>query len=108
MYGVECDIQHLGSTSSGESSPGLRDRIRQVALKMDCFSDIVDYASFGATEDFSLLMTMVQNKGGQGDYFMLGADLSAGHHTDYFDFDESILAKGVELAAATVFDLIGV
>jgi aminobenzoyl-glutamate utilization protein A len=105
MYGVECHIQHLGSTRSGESSPALRERIRQVAQKLDCFSDIVDYASFGATEDFSLLMTMVQSRGGQGDYFMLGADMSGGHHTNYFDFEESILAKGVQLAVAAVFDL---
>ena len=72
---------------------------------MGLFNDIRDYVAFGATEDFSHLMTVVQENGGLGTYFMLGADLSAGHHNDKFDFDESVLSTGVELIVKTVLAL---
>jgi aminobenzoyl-glutamate utilization protein A len=106
MYGVEYTIEEVGGTKSGESSPELRDKVREIAREMGCFPEIIDYASFGATEDFSHFMTVVQQAGGLGTYMMLGADLAAGHHSNYFDFDESVLAPGVELMARTVCSLL--
>lgn len=107
MYDVACHRVQVGGTKSGESSPAMRDRLKEVAGKMDFFREIIDYVDFGATEDFSHFMTVVQENGGSGTYFMLGTDLAAGHHNDLFDFDETVLAPGVELMARTVFTLIG-
>ena len=104
-YGVEYQIEHVGGTKSGESSPATRDVLKKVATEMGAFAEIIDYVDFGATEDFSHLMTMVQEQGGLGTYFMLGSNLAAGHHSDRFDFDESILATGVELMVKTVLAL---
>ncbi len=106
MYGVEYDIIQVGGTKSGESSPDMRDRLRQTASEMDFFRDIIDYAAFGATEDYSHFMSVVQQNGGSGTYFMIGADLAAGHHTSRFDFDEAVLAPGVELTALTAARLL--
>ena len=104
-YGVDYHIELVGGTKSGESSPATRDLLKKVASEMGLFNDIRDYVAFGATEDFSHLMTVVQENGGLGTYFMLGADLSAGHHNDKFDFDESVLSTGVELIVKTVLAL---
>ncbi|MDR3561868.1 MAG: amidohydrolase [Negativicutes bacterium] len=106
MYGVEYEIVQMGGTKSGESSPDMRDRVKEAAARMDFFHDIVDYASFGATEDYSHFMTVVQDGGGSGTYFMVGADMTAGHHNNYFDFDEAVLAPGVELILRTVAGLL--
>jgi len=106
MYGVEYDMIQVGGTKSGESSPDMRDRVRQIAAGMDFFEDIVDYAAFGATEDYSHFMSVVQQNGGSGTYFMIGADLAAGHHNNHFDFDEAVLAPGVELTALAVAELL--
>ena len=104
-YGVDYHIEMVGGTKSGESSPATRDVLKKVAIEMGAFNDIRDYIGFGATEDFSHLMTVVQENGGLGTYFMLGANLSAGHHNDKFDFDESVLSTGVELIVKTVVTL---
>lgn len=104
-YGVEYQIEQVGGTKSGESSPATKEVLKKVATEMGMFTEIIDYIDFGATEDFSHLMTVVQEKGGLGTYFMLGSDLSAGHHSDRFDFDESVLSVGVELMVKTALAL---
>jgi aminobenzoyl-glutamate utilization protein A len=104
-YGVEYHIEQVGGTKGGESSPATRDVLKKVAQEMGTFTEIIDYIDFGATEDYSHLMSVVQENGGLGTYFMLGADLSAGHHNDRFDFDESVLSTGVELMVKTVLAL---
>lgn len=106
MYDVDYEIKQVGGTKSGESSPEMMEKLRKIAEEMGQFTDIVDYCSFGATEDFSHFMTVVQNNGGMGTFFMLGTDLAAGHHDFYFDFDESVLSTGVELIVRAVVDLL--
>lgn len=52
---------------------------------------------FGGSEDATLLVRRVQERGGKAIYFVLGANLSAGHHESKFDFDESSLLAGVKI-----------
>jgi aminobenzoyl-glutamate utilization protein A len=67
----------------------------------------MDYASLGLTEDFSHLMTTVQKAGGKGTYVQVGADLVAGHHQFYFDFNEKAISQLTELMARVVYQLLG-
>lgn len=64
--------------------------------------------SFGGSEDATLLVRRVQKGGGQAAYIVLGADLAAGHHEADFDFDEAVLANGVDLFAASLNKLNGI
>ncbi|ECC7613248.1 amidohydrolase [Salmonella enterica] len=57
---------------------------------------------FGGSEDVTLLVKRVQEKGGKAIYFVLGADLTAGHHETRFDFDESSLLNGVKIFSACI------
>lgn len=107
MYEVEYDIKMVGGTKSGESSPEMIARVKKIAESMDAFDNIREYLSFGATEDFSHFMSIVQENGGWGTYFMVGSDLAAGHHNFHFDFDENCLSHGTELIVRTVLDIIG-
>ncbi|EDU7996492.1 M20 family metallo-hydrolase [Salmonella enterica subsp. diarizonae] len=52
---------------------------------------------FGGSEDATLLVRRVQERGGKAIYFVLGSDISAGHHEACFDFDESSLLYGVRV-----------
>jgi len=106
MYGVEYQTKIVGATKSGESSPEMKTRVKNIAQGMGVFTEIIDYVSFGATEDFSHFMTVVQEKGGIGTYIMVGSRLASGHHDFYFDFDETALAISVELLLRTVVDLL--
>lgn len=105
MYDVDYTIEQVGGTKSGESSPEMIQVVGQVARDSELFSQIEDHIDFGASEDFAHMMTSVQNSGGTGTYFMVGTDLAAGHHDCYFDFDETALARGVELITGVVMAL---
>ncbi len=48
--------------------------------------------SFSASEDASLLIEALQQRGGKGCYFVVGADITAPHHSPDFDFDEKSMA----------------
>lgn len=45
------------------------------------------------------MMRAVQKRGGKAVYFVLGTDIAAGHHNEYFDIDEKVLDYGPALFA---------
>jgi metal-dependent amidase/aminoacylase/carboxypeptidase family protein len=49
----------------------------------------------------------VAERGRQAGYFVLGAGLSADHHTPEFDFDEEVLARGVLMLSAMAATALG-
>jgi len=108
MYDVDWNLRVVGETGSGQSDPEMIEFARKIAQDMDVFrsGEIIDYCDFGGTDDFSHLMSRVQDQGGLGTYIMLGTTLASGHHTDRFDFDESVLPVGVELLARSVSALL--
>ncbi|MGI6685903.1 MAG: amidohydrolase [Bacillota bacterium] len=107
MYGVSYEIKTVGEAAGGESSRELSRTLKNIAQETDLFTDIIDYVSFGASEDYTNLMTTVQKQGGQGVYMMIGSKLASGHHDFYFDFDEAALADAVEFILKILVNLIG-
>ncbi|WP_461211278.1 amidohydrolase [Desulfocurvus sp. DL9XJH121] len=109
MYDVDYDITLMGKTKSGASDPSMARRIRAVAEGIAYFDNerMSDIVTMGGSDDFAHMMSAVQERGGQGSYFFLGAELAAGHHNSYFDFDEACLVPGVEFLAAMVLDVLG-
>lgn len=107
MYDVEYTTEVVGGTKSGQSSPEMIAIIKKVAEEMGYFKNIKENSDFGASEDYSHFMSVVQENGGLGTYVQIGANAVAGHHDYYFDFDESCLAPGVELIVRVVMDIIG-
>lgn len=102
MYDCTYDIKMTGQTVSGESDPEVAEVMRAAAEEIGYFTNIVDYADFGAAEDYAALMAAVQKNGGKGTYYMIGTDRKAGHHDNFFDFDEDALAAGVRLNSLAV------
>ena len=70
------------------------------------FTEIIGECDFGASEDFSYFMERVQKNGGYASYIMVGANLSAGHHDSYFDFDEKALGYLAKILATVVTSLL--
>ncbi|HBY5991109.1 TPA: amidohydrolase [Klebsiella pneumoniae] len=56
-------------------------------------------AAPAGSEDATLMMARVQARGGLASYMIFGTELSAGHHNEKFDFDESVMAVAVETLA---------
>ncbi|BCX78964.1 amidohydrolase [Campylobacter sp. 19-13652] len=100
-WDVECDIQIVGEACELENSKELTELLDGV-LKDDKelknrFSTVIKTREFNASEDATLLIRRVQECGGKACYFILGADIKAGHHSSDFDFDEGVLESGVML-----------
>ena len=106
MYDVDVKITEMGGAAGGNNSVELADKIASTAKRLNIFNDIVPECDFGASEDFSYFMEKVQQNGGQAAYMMVGADLAAGHHDSYFDFDEKALDLATKVIAISAVDLL--
>ncbi|MCG8472170.1 MAG: amidohydrolase [Desulfobacterales bacterium] len=108
MYGVDAQLTLMGQTKGAESDPEMVAQVEKAARKTPYFeeSKISGIADMRGSEDFSHMMSVVQKNGGIGAYFMVGTELSAGHHDFYFDFDEGCLAPAVALFTQCTLSLL--
>lgn len=106
MYDVRVKITEMGGAAGGNNTVELADRITATANRLHIFEEIVPDCDFGASEDFSYFMEKVQQNGGQAAYIMVGADLAAGHHDSYFDFDERALELATKIITVSAADLL--
>lgn len=102
MWDCGYSVAVMGGTKSGESSQPMVEKVAAIAKTMPCFTNIVEMKDFGASEDYSHMMTVVQQNGGQGTYVQVGIDKTAGHHNERFDFDEADLAPAAEVLVRLV------
>ena len=107
MWGCSYEMETVGGTKSGESSLDMATRVADIAREMGCFDTVVEMKDFGATEDYSHFMTLVQEQGGSGTYMQIGTTLKAGHHNSCFDFDEECLPRCLEVLARSTWSLLG-
>ena len=102
MWDCTHEIEVMGGTKSGESSPEMAAKVREIAQTMPVFTNIMEMKDFGASEDYSHMMTVVQKNGGMGTYIQVGTTRTAGHHNDKFDFDEADLVPAAEILVRLV------
>lgn len=106
MHGNEYEIVQMGEAESADSDDELLQRVHAIAKRHSLFPELrTDKAHLGGSEDFTHMMKRVNDKGGRAGYMMLGSELKGSHHTVKFDFDESILIKGVEMLALIALEL---
>ncbi|HSB78039.1 MAG TPA: amidohydrolase [Candidatus Methylomirabilis sp.] len=106
MQGVQVKIELMGGASGCDNDAALVERIRQVALRQELFSEIVPAGNIGGSEDCTYFMERVQKKGGQAAYVMVGTELPAGHHESFFDFNEEVLPSAIALLSGVAADLL--
>lgn len=102
MYDCQVSTKSMGAAMSAESDSELISLTKEIVLESGLFSDIRDIENLGFSEDYSFFMDRVQKNGGKANYFMVGTNLSAGHHDGRFDFDEDVLHKGTAILALLV------
>lgn len=103
-YGVGCQTELRGEAEDWENDPQVVERAEAVNQATGAFSVAVRSFDFGASEDATLLARSVTDGGGRAAIFVAGADLSDGHHTERFDFDEGVLSKSVLFLSALIAD----
>lgn len=102
MWGCTATITVRGDCPSANSDTQVADVIGDIARAMPDFTHIIPSQDFMASEDFTVFLNKVQKQGGLGSYIQVGANLTSGHHTSDFDFDEAALPPAMELLARTV------
>ena len=111
MYDQQYRITIMGGTGCAASDPQAMRVIREAGEKSPYFHKelIRDMGRGYGSDDACAFLEAVQKQGGCGTYAQLGSALAAGHHNQRFDFNEAVLAPGVELfcRAALALDEIG-
>jgi aminobenzoyl-glutamate utilization protein A len=102
MYEVDYDIKIQGRGIAADSDEEMIDLVEKAASGVETITEVRRYGKLGGSEDATWMMQRVQERGGKAVYYLLGSDISAGHHNEYFDFDESCLSTGVQILADLV------
>ncbi|UPI89722.1 M20 family metallo-hydrolase [Klebsiella michiganensis] len=100
MYEARYQLQLMGAATSSAPSPAWVDYLRQQTAQVPGVKQAVDrIAAPAGSEDATLMMAQVQERGGLASYMIFGTELSAGHHNEKFDFDENVMTLAVETLA---------
>lgn len=107
MHRCRADIIPSGSAPSARSSPSLSLIIEAVAGTIDGLQPVGAHKK-GLSEDFTLMMRHVQDKGGRAAHISFGARIHDGLlrnlHTPDYDFDERAMSLAVELLVRCVLE----
>lgn len=111
MHNVHTEVKLMGEALGGKSDQALVELIYGSATSLGIFEKIELRNSHAAgSEDFTYMMSAVQNQGGEAVYFMIGAapeeTKGVGHHTRCFDIDERAMISGVQVFIATITKLL--
>ncbi|WP_315710888.1 M20 family metallo-hydrolase [Brenneria uluponensis] len=106
MHGVEVDVALMGAAQSSKPSQEWVTYIHRQAEGIAELTHIVDRQDGAAgSEDATYLMERVKAHGGLASYAIFGTELSAGHHNEKFDFDESVIPVAVKTLAALALNI---
>ncbi|MFB5190701.1 amidohydrolase [Alicyclobacillus fastidiosus] len=95
MHGLSCDIEVIGEAATATCDKDLIHLAMDQAKATEWFTHVVDSHPMRASEDATLMMRRVQERGGQATYMVLGTSIAAPHHNPAFDIDETILPVAV-------------
>ena len=105
MYGVSSELRLMGAATSSTPSPAWVNYLREQAQQVAGVEQAIDKVKAPAgSEDATLMMARVQQNGGLASYMVFGTTLSAGHHNEKFDFDETVMLIAIETLARTALN----
>ncbi|MCT4605947.1 MAG: amidohydrolase [Marinisporobacter sp.] len=97
MYDLKYELIDYGGTPSGNSDEHMIELVKEAAETVEWFKEIYDYGNVGGSDDATVMMKRVQERGGEAVYFGIGADSSQPLHNCKFDFDENALIATIDL-----------
>jgi aminobenzoyl-glutamate utilization protein A len=103
-HDCEVDIDVEGEAPSAESDDELVDLVHAAAGEHPAVTDPTRRGSIGGSEDATVLMQHVQDRGGYATYVGVGTDHPGGHHTATFDVDEASIGIGVDVLSEAIVE----
>ena len=100
MYDLGLEIKPAATALSAESSPELIELGTSIAEKLPSVTEVIQEAAFNASEDMTVMMKRVQDRGGKSLFVLFGTPVGGGHHSTTFDVDEQVIQTGAEFLAA--------
>ncbi len=98
MNNVGFHYKNVGTYINAKNTPAMRKMVKDVAKELGIPSKaIIDTQLLMGSEDATYLMREVTNKGGKAVFVGLGCPTYGGHHSSKFDFDEDMMAWGVDI-----------
>ena len=101
-HGCSATVEWPTAAPSAESDAALATVVGEAAASVHGVDTVVPRDSLGGSEDATVPMRYVQQRGGLACYVGIGTDHPGGHHTSTFDVDERSIAHGVETITETV------
>ncbi|MBR2634723.1 MAG: amidohydrolase [Clostridia bacterium] len=109
MHDCTVDIRLMGSSISLDSDRDFCDTITKVCTEKMGLVPLADPSirKNGGSEDVAYMMQRVQEQGGKASFMRLMTTMAAPGHNRRYDFDESVLPKGVKAFAGIALYLLG-
>ncbi len=101
-HGCDVEIERRGEAPTATTDDAVVDVIEGVARDVAGVEQVHRHGTLGGSEDASLLMQHVQDRGGKASFVCIGTDHPGGHHTSTFDVDEDSLVIGVDVLAGAI------
>lgn len=99
MYEARYELRMMGAATASAPSPAWVDYLREQAARCRRATGGGSHRRPGGLGRRHPDDGLVQARGGLASYMIFGTELSAGHHNEKFDFDESVMAVAVETLA---------
>lgn len=97
MQGVTASFSEVGGATGATNDEELGEYVYNTAVASGLFEQVDQQAVAGGSEDCTYFMDRVAAHGGKAVYMILGMNIPAPHHNEYFDIDEAVLPRGVAL-----------
>jgi aminobenzoyl-glutamate utilization protein A len=107
MYDLSVEMRPAAMAVVAESSPDLVALAERVAATLPSVKKVVPSAPFNASEDITLMMERVQQKGGKALITLFGTPTHGGHHNSTFDADEIVIRNAAEFYVALQKEITG-
>ncbi len=106
MHGCEVTMTKMGEAEGQHSDEALLKRIAEIVRRdlPHLRVSSVENAQNWGSEDISVMMNRVQEHGGLATCMRVMTPMAGAQHTVKFDFDESVLAKSVQVFCAAAMD----
>lgn len=105
MYECEYSSCFMGSAGTADCDLELVEKVSASIAELEPVKKVIKDFYLGGGEDFTTMMTRVQQNGGQATEMIIGTPLPAPHHNGRFDIDERALLVGAEVFAKIALDL---
>ena len=100
MHDLGYEIKPAAVSFGGVSSPELVSLAEAVARQLPSVSEVLQSSSIGGSEDYTVFMRQVQERGGQALFLLFGTPTYGGHHNSKFDVDERVIKNAAEFYVA--------